>query len=90
MSKAIDDLFHQALKETGVRVQASAAGIATFAAEQASALAGCVGLPGFDEAVKAATDNVALFAGIRAAREGDAADAKARGLVVGLLLGLAR
>lgn len=90
MSKHIDDLFHQALKDTGVRVQATAAGVAAYAAEQASLLASCVGLPGFDEAVKAAADNVALFAGIRAAKEGDAADARARGLLTGLLLGLAR
>lgn len=53
-------------------------------------LSAAVSEPGFDEAVIAARDSIAMHAGIAAADEGDVADAELRGILSGGLAIAAR
>lgn len=62
------------LQEHGVQFAETADRIAHYAAARADALSAAVGEPGFPEAVEAAAQNVALFAGIQAVDAADQAD----------------
>lgn len=74
-----------ALKETGLQLQKSAHEVATYAALRSVHLAGAVGQKGFQEAVVAERDAVALYAGIQAVKNADAADNRVLGLIHGAL-----
>lgn len=63
----------------------NAASVAAYAAQRAAHLATIFGEPGFDEAVKAEIQNVALEAGIAAVDSADAADARIVGIITGAL-----
>jgi hypothetical protein len=80
-----------ALKETGLQLQKSAHEVATYAALRSVHLAGAVGQKGFQEAVVAERDAVALYAGIQLVAAADAADditlSRARNRLVGLIHG---
>lgn len=91
MKDAIRDQIEQALRDTGLELRASPGEVAAFAAERAFLLSMAAeqNEPGLAEAVEAAADRVWLFAAGRAVRVADAADARAWGLLRGLLLGLA-
>ncbi len=82
-------LFGDALRETGIDLQAAPAEIGVFATQRAAHLALIAGEPGIEEAVIAERDRVWGFAARRAVRSGDAADARAIGLIHGVLLGMA-
>lgn len=75
-----------AIAATGASLKQSAAEVALFTAQRTAHLATLVGQPGFEEAVVAERNSVAMFAGIKAVEEADAADARLLGLIEGVLL----
>ena len=80
-TKALEQQLFAAITETGVNLQKSAAEVAAYAAERALHLSTIVGQLGYDEAVIAERDAVALFAGVSAAVTADAADNRIVGLI---------
>ena len=72
-------------EETGRDLEASAEEMAQLAALLAKTLGKSIGKPGFEEALKASRDILALEAGIAAVDEGDAIDARFRGMADALL-----
>lgn len=89
MKDTIKDQFAQALAATGVQLQTSAVEVATFAASRSAHLAAASAEPGFAQVMQDEQLRVWLFAANRTVRAGDAADARAFGLIQGLLLGAA-
>lgn len=89
MSKTIEtDLEHlleTAVRETGVELTQGSKEVATYAAQRAVFLAGLVGRPGYQQAVIAERDNVALFAGISGVNAADGAQQKLIGVIQGAL-----
>jgi hypothetical protein len=75
----------QAITATGASLKRSAAEVALYTAQRAAHLATLAGQPGFEEAVIAERDAVALFAGVKLVEEADAADARFHGLIEGVL-----
>lgn len=63
----------------------NAESVARYAAARAAHLAKIIGEPGYDEAVKAEIQNVALEAGIAAVDSADAADVRVVSLIEGAL-----
>jgi hypothetical protein len=89
MNDRIKEQFAQAISATGVQLQAAGAEVAAFAAARSAHLAAASQEPGFEQAFGDEQARVWLFAAGRAVRAGDAADARAIGLIQGLLLGAA-
>lgn len=93
MNSLADQLLTE-LKTTGERLGKSFSEALDdqrqYVAQTMLELAAAVNEPGFDEAVIAARDSVALHAGIAAADEGDVTDAELRGLLSGGLAIAAR
>lgn len=88
--EALLELVTRALRETGRELSASAEEFRAYAGLRAENLAAAVGQPGFEEAVRAETDNVLMVATRETIRRADAADARAWGMVAGALAILAR
>jgi hypothetical protein len=84
-----EDLLRQALKETGANLKISADELVRYTAEQAARLSLAAGEPGFDKAMIAARNAVALKAGLNATLEAEAADARMVGVISGVLFNLA-
>ena len=59
--------------------------IAAYAAQRAAHLAPLVNEEGFEDALIAEADSIAMRIGLKAVREGDARDAYSRGLILGAL-----
>ena len=59
--------------------------VVDYTAKRAAHLATLASQPGFDEAVKAEVNNVAMYAGIQAVEMGDATDARILGIIEGTL-----
>lgn len=78
-------ILKDAVKETGVELQQSTRAIALYMNERAIHLASISGQPGFEQALRAERNSVALKAGISAAHNADQADARILGLIQGLL-----
>ena len=78
-------LIESTVRETGKQLGASAQELALYATERAQYLSTIVGQPGFDEAVAAERDNVALRAGIAVIGNADAADQRVIGVIAGAL-----
>lgn len=88
MSEEKDDfkaLLEDLLDEARVDLKKSADEVAEYAAARANHLATLVGLPGFEQAVRAERDNVALFAGLALAGQITAAQARVVGAIQGML-----
>lgn len=85
MEQDLFDLLESAVAETGRELGDSLESIRTYAAEQMAQLALGVGQPGFQEAVQAARDNVALRAALDLTANADAADARIVGILQGAL-----
>ncbi len=83
-----EELLRSALEETGVSLKISTDELARYVAQQAATLLKAVGEPGFDKALIAARNAVALKAGLNATLEAEAADARIVGVIQGVLLGL--
>lgn len=82
---SIQGLLEDALAETGVSLTKGAEELALYAAGRSAHLATLVDDPGFDQAVRAERDAVALEAGLSAVRQGDAADAQIVGIIQGAI-----
>lgn len=82
-------LLEAAAKETGLELVKTAAEVTAYAAQRALHLASIVGESGYDEALTAEADSVALFAGIHAVKAADAADARLLGIIQGALMAAA-
>lgn len=78
-----EQLLGQAAQEFANQFRVDAAAIAQDAAERTTHLSTLVGQPGFERAVVAERDNIALRAGIQAAQTGDAVDQRVLGLLQG-------
>lgn len=89
MNDKTKQLFQAALDATLGDLQRQPADIAAFAAERAAHLTLASSEPGFAMAIEAEAHRVWLFAAGRAVRVGDAADARAIGLIHGVLLAAA-
>lgn len=83
------EAFEQALRQTGIDIQAVPGEVAVYAAQRGAFLASLGQVPGFLRAAEAEADNVFLFAARRAMQTADAADSRAWSLIQGVLLGLA-
>lgn len=79
-------LLTSAIKETGAQLKTSASELALYASERAAYLAGIANEPGFELAVKAERDAVALKAGISAVNEARAVDQRIVGIIHGALM----
>lgn len=86
----LEALLQDVIEETGASLKTGAAELAEFAAERSAHLATLVGDPGFDQAVRAERDAVALRAGLVTTHEADAADQRIVGAIHGGLRVLAR
>jgi hypothetical protein len=89
MNDALKEQFARAISDTGLQLQTSGAEVAAFAAARSAHLAAASQEPGFEQVFRDEQNRVWLFAAGRAVRAGDAADARAIGLIQGLLLGAA-
>lgn len=81
----IRTLLQGVVNETGRNLAGSAEDVAQYAAERAQHLARIYDQPGFDLALKAERDNVAMFAGIALVDQADAIDARILGIIEGAL-----
>lgn len=81
----LDFLNDMRLGAEGVREE-----LAMYAAERAYQLSFAVGEPGYDEALEAARNSIALMAGIAAVEQADKADMHVLGLIGGALAFAAR
>lgn len=81
----LERLLKDAAKETGRDLRGNLAAVTLYAAERTAYLSTLVGQPGFEEAVRAERDNVALKGGIASVKAADAADARIVGIIQGVL-----
>lgn len=81
-------LLESSLKETGKELSVSLDVVRAEAARQMAQLALAAGEPGYERAVIAARDNVAMVAGLQSVANADAVDARIIGVIQGgLFLG---
>lgn len=66
MEASIKNLLESALSELGSDLEKTTDEVAMYAAERTAVLATIIGLPGYEAAVIAERDSVALFAGLNA------------------------
>lgn len=85
IKEEFEQLFKDAAAETGIELAGSASTLAKFAADQAAGLSKIKGEAGFQDAVLAARDSVALKAGISASRAASAAEQRVVGIIQGSL-----
>ena len=85
MKEDIKAMLRQALDELGGEIQGTLDEVADYAASRAEHLATIVGEPGFDQAVLAERDAVALKAGLSVAKDARALDQRLVGLFQGAL-----
>ena len=90
VKREIENLLVDVMTETRVSLKKAASELAAFVVERATHLATLVDDPGFQEAVRAERDAVALEAGIIAVGAADAADAQIVGVIQGALAITAR
>ena len=83
-------LLEDVLAETGRSLTDTPAAIAAYAAERSAHLATLVGVEGFEVAVRAERDAVALRAGVAVTTEADAFDQRIAGAIHGALAFAAR
>ena len=81
--------FKKLLKDTAeefeTEIKADLNSLAVYTSEQITLLTKAVGQPGFDEALIAARNSIALHAGISATRQADAADQRILGIIQAVL-----
>lgn len=80
-----EQLLKDALKETGASMSASAKEVAQFMHERALHLSAIAGQPGFDQALRAERNSVAMRAGLKLADNAELADQRLVGLIQGML-----
>lgn len=89
MKDELKNLLSDALEETGADLTASGQAIAQLTATRAAELSVLVGLAGYEQAVVAARDEVALAAGLATVDNADAATGRVLSLIQGGLMMLA-
>lgn len=88
MSKQTQDFMdslNASLKDTGRELSVSTEEVRAEAANQLQKLAMAAGEPGYDRAVIAARDNVALVAGLKSVSNADHVDNRIIGVIQGAL-----
>lgn len=75
-----------ALDETGAELRNGTAEIAALTATRGAELSSLVGQPGYDQAVIAARDEIALCAGLVAVEQADAVANRVRSIIQGSLM----
>ena len=85
----MEDILKQALEDAGAELQASAQAVAHLTAVRAGELSVLVGQPGYDQAVIAARDEIALAAGLPVVENPDQATSRVISIVQGGLMMLA-
>jgi transcriptional regulator GlxA family with amidase domain len=85
MEAQLKNLLESALAETKIELGRSTSEVATYMAATAARLATLIGLPGYEDAVIAARNNVALYAAIKATERADAAHERVVGIIQGAL-----
>lgn len=85
---AVKTALDSMLRDSGIALRRTTLEVVQYADQRSAHLSAIAGEAGFDEALAAEARNVAQFAGIEAARLGDAADAAARARVFGLIYGV--
>lgn len=86
----MEQQFMDLLNDLQIGASEARAELASYAAERAEALSLAVGEPGYDEALKAARDSLALKAGVVAVEQADDVDQHVLGLIGGALAFAAR
>lgn len=86
IAETFETLLRDAYREVGAHATADLGSVARYAADRAGLLAQVVGIDGFNEALIAERDNVALRAGIAAVESADALDARILGMAHAVLL----
>lgn len=81
----LESLIADALKETGATAQLSAKEMVVEAQASAMRLSAAIGQPGYDEALRAERDVLALKAGLKLVAQADAADARVVGIIQGAI-----
>lgn len=84
IAEEFERLMRDVAKETGRDIN-NLRDVALYAQERATHLSLLVGQPGFEEAVRAERDNVALRGGISVVQLADAVDARIVGAIQGVL-----
>jgi hypothetical protein len=79
------DLLEDALEETGLALKQRAQSIAVYMAERAAHLATIAHEPGFEQAVRAERNSVALRAGLSMSAEAESLDQRIIGIIQGAL-----
>jgi hypothetical protein len=84
-AESIEALLKDAIAETGATLAKGADELALYVAGRSAHLATLVEDPGFDLAIRAERDAVALEAGLAAVEQAEAADARLLGIFQGVL-----
>lgn len=85
IARDVQTLLRDSLRELQADLQLDLADLATYTAQRTAHLSTIAGLPGFDEAVIAERDAIALRAGINAVNAADKVDSRLIGLLHGVL-----
>jgi hypothetical protein len=85
MHDEVADFVVAAAQRLGRQVQADSAELRDYVANIMQMLASALGEPGYDEALVAARDSVALFAGLQIVDSADAGDRELLGSIGGAL-----
>jgi hypothetical protein len=80
-----ETLLKDAIKETGVTMTQSAKEVAQYMHDRALHLSSIVDQPGFDQALRAERNSVAMRAGLKLADNAEAADQRIIGIIQGAL-----
>lgn len=82
----IGKLLEAAAAATGTELKRSAREVTLYVAGRTAHLVAIANEPGFEEALAAEADSVALYAGVHAVSNADGADARVRGIIEGALV----
>lgn len=85
IAEQFKSLIETTADRLGIELSSKAQAVRDYARSRMLFLASIVDEPGFDLALLAERDNVAMFIGISAAQAGDAADVELRGVILGAL-----
>ncbi len=85
LASDVQAMLMDAASEFGKTFQADTSKVATYTVARAAVLAQAVGKVGFERAVRAERDNVALMLGIQAVKNGDDFDQRMLGIITGVL-----
>src|SRR5688500_10084803 len=85
LKDSFEKMLKDALRETGASLQQRAKEVAQYMAERTAHLSTIVGEPGFEQALRAERNNIALKAGLKVADNAEAADQRLVGIIQGAL-----